>query len=77
MKFVAGILYSFAAVLGAFGYWGVFTRSGRREYDEMAGFIPGIALLIAVILLLIALILSLLAFLKQRRIRTKEKALPD
>jgi uncharacterized membrane protein len=68
MKFVAGILYSFAAVLGAFGYWGVFTRSGRREYDEMAGFIPGLALLVACILLLIALVISLILFLKKRKL---------
>jgi hypothetical protein len=67
MKYLAGIVYGFAAALGAFGYWGVFTSSGRRQYDEMAGFIPGIALLAAAILLLIALILSLVSFLKRRK----------
>jgi hypothetical protein len=32
-----------AAGLGAFGYWG-YTSPGRRQYDEMAGIIPEMAL---------------------------------
>jgi len=58
-----------AAGLGAFGYWGLFTYYERKEFDEMAGIYPGIALLISVILFLICLILSVIVFLKSKKNR--------
>jgi hypothetical protein len=31
---------SFAVMLGAFCWWGLFTEGGSRYFDEMAGLIP-------------------------------------
>lgn len=48
--------YILAIALIIYGYWGVFTKSGSRYYDEMSGMIPwflmllGIALMIGLLL---------------------------
>lgn len=60
MKLFAIFFYLLALCLGSFGYWGIFTTAGRQKYDEIAGLIPGIALLIAAVLLLVAIILSVI-----------------
>jgi uncharacterized membrane protein len=73
MKSIAHLLIAFAAVLGTFGYWGVFTRSGRKEYDEMAGMIPGFALLIATIFIFVALVIYCFLFFNERKRRKKTK----
>ena len=40
MKRLATLLLGLALVSGAFAYWGMFTDSGARHFDEMAGMIP-------------------------------------
>ncbi len=51
-------------VFGVFGYWGVFTEAGNRQYDEMAGIIPGFALLMACFLLFCLLVINVSWWLK-------------
>ena len=46
MKPSVMILLGCAVALGAFGYWGAFTKSGNRQFDEMSGMIPYFALLV-------------------------------
>ena len=41
---IAKILIVAGLLAAVFGYWGVYTESGRREFDEMAGIIPMFAL---------------------------------
>ncbi|MCD6067988.1 MAG: hypothetical protein K0S33_2814 [Bacteroidetes bacterium] len=69
MKILTILLYVVAIFLGSFGYWGVFTKAGRKEYDEMNGFYPGFALLGAAVLLLVAFILTIVIFVKYCRFR--------
>jgi multisubunit Na+/H+ antiporter MnhC subunit len=45
--------------LGTFGYWGVYTEAGRKQYDEMDGIIPVAALATAVVIALSLVILQL------------------
>ena len=61
------LFYILAVVLGLFGYWGLFTKSGSAYYEEMSGFIPFFAIVISIIFLLIALILSVILLIKNRR----------
>lgn len=67
MKRFTIFLYVAALASGAFGYWGLFTTAGRKEYDEMNGYYPGFALLGAAVLLLIALILTIILVVKSYR----------
>jgi hypothetical protein len=41
----------------AFGWWGVYTAAGRRQFDEMAGIIPLAALALGGLLIVIGLAL--------------------
>jgi hypothetical protein len=43
----------------AFGWWGYYTVSGRRQFDEMAGIIPLAALALGGLLFVIGLALFL------------------
>ena len=45
------------AVALVFGWWGVYTVSGRRQFDEMAGILPLAALALGGLLLVIGLAL--------------------
>lgn len=40
MQRVAIVILVVAAGLGAFAWWGMFTASGKHQFDEMAGMIP-------------------------------------
>lgn len=42
-----------ALLLGAFSYWGLFTGSGQRQFDEMDGLIPFYAGMLAIVALLL------------------------
>lgn len=42
-----------ALLLGAFCYWGLFTGSGQRQFDEMDGLIPFYAGILAIVALLL------------------------
>lgn len=48
------VLLTLGLVLGTFSWWGMFTRSGNRAFDEMAGMIPMAAGLVAGVLLIVA-----------------------
>ena len=53
-----GVVICLAAIaLALFGVWGSETEAGRRHYDEMAGMIPGFALLGSPVVLLIGVII--------------------
>jgi hypothetical protein len=43
----------------AFGWWGVYTVAGRRQFDEMAGILPLAALALGALLIVIGLALLL------------------
>ena len=51
-------------MLGSFGYWGLYTKAGRLQYDEMAGMIPEFALLASFIFLGVAVILAIVLIIK-------------
>jgi hypothetical protein len=40
MKLVSIVLLVLAGALEVFAYWGLFTASGMRVFDEMAGLFP-------------------------------------
>jgi hypothetical protein len=40
MRLVSVCLLILAIACGAFAYWGIFTPSGARAFDEMDGMIP-------------------------------------
>jgi len=66
IKTIYIILFGIALFLSIFCYWGLFTSSGRSNFDEMAGFIPFFAGLIAFFLYLIIFIIWVIRFFKQR-----------
>ncbi|HEX8402076.1 MAG TPA: hypothetical protein VF628_10260 [Allosphingosinicella sp.] len=43
-------LFTLAAVLAGFAYWGIYTLDGQHAFDEMAGIVPYSAGLGSVIL---------------------------
>ncbi|WP_422370135.1 hypothetical protein [Hoeflea sp.] len=61
MKLVAIILALLALAGMLFGWWGLETVSGRRQFDEMAGMIPLFVGVGSIVLLLIAGLLYFLA----------------
>jgi len=50
------VVHSLAIVLLLFSYWGLFTSSGQKEFDEMDGIIPVFSGFIGVIIYLALLI---------------------
>lgn len=68
MKFATAFLFAAAIIMGGFGYWGYFTRSGGKVFEEMAGMIPFFALCLSVILFAAAAILGCI-FLFRKRLR--------
>jgi hypothetical protein len=51
MRVIGSILLAAAAGAGTFAAWGMFTDSGRRNFDEMAGIIPFAAGLVSLVML--------------------------
>jgi heme/copper-type cytochrome/quinol oxidase subunit 2 len=66
MKNLAFLLIVFSALIGAFGYWGTYTKAGRQTYDEMAGMIPFFALLLSAIFLSVAVLLFVFSWFKNK-----------
>jgi hypothetical protein len=61
MKLFA-ILLALLSLAGlTFGWWGLETASGRRQFDEMAGMIPLFAGIASLVLLVVAAILYYVA----------------
>ena len=48
----SSVLLTLGLALAIFSWWGMFTQSGNRAFDEMAGMIPVAAGLVAGLLLL-------------------------
>ena len=49
MKNAAWVSFTLALCLAIFGDWGVFTASGHRQFDELAGMIPVGAICAAIV----------------------------
>jgi len=64
MKIISRIILVLALALTGYGYWGAFTRSGNKVYDEMDGFIPFFIMIGGVILFVVFLIMI---FIMRRR----------
>jgi hypothetical protein len=60
MKKTSRIIFILAIALIGYGYWGAFTKTGNKLYDEMDGFIPYFILLGGLVLLLWFIILVIL-----------------
>ena len=67
LTIAAATLALLASMLGAFCWWGLFTESGSRHFDEMAGLVPFYAGIAGALALLISLLLILWRTLLQRR----------
>jgi hypothetical protein len=52
MRMLAYILIALALGCEVFAYWGLYTVSGRRAFDEMAGIIPWAAQFVGLFLFL-------------------------
>ncbi|MEP7237263.1 MAG: hypothetical protein ABI685_05350 [Ferruginibacter sp.] len=60
MKITAVIILILAVALMGYGYWGAFTTSGNKVYDEMDGYFPFFILIGGLILFVVFLILVIL-----------------
>lgn len=56
---ITAIVFSF--LLAGFGVWGLFTETGNRAYDEMAGIIPTYSLFISPLILFLGVLGILLS----------------
>ncbi len=59
-RVLSTLFLALAAMLGVFGYWGLFTEAGRHSFDEMDGMYPFSAGLLAILCFLIFLVLRML-----------------
>ena len=57
MKLFAIVLAWLSLAGMIFGWWGVETVAGRRQFDEMAGIIPFVTGIASMILLVVAAVL--------------------
>jgi NADH:ubiquinone oxidoreductase subunit 6 (subunit J) len=57
MKKASRIILIAAILSIIYGYWGAFTQSGNKVYDEMDAMLPFFVLIFGVILLLLFLVL--------------------
>ena len=67
MKAVSRILPVIAIASIAYGYWGAFTQSGNKVYDEMDAFFPFFILIAGVILLIAFVVLVIVMRRKNRK----------
>jgi heme/copper-type cytochrome/quinol oxidase subunit 2 len=67
MKTTALFLLVAALLTGSFGYWGMYTKAGRIQYDEMAGMIPWFAQLAAIFFFVVAASLLAVMFFRSRK----------
>jgi len=68
MKAASRIILILSLALIGYGYWGAFTRSGNKVYDEMDGMLPFFVLLTGVILLIVSLILFIIMRRRNRKL---------
>ena len=67
MKIASGIIGIIAIALIIYGYWGAFTKSGNKVYDEMDAYFPFFLLVGGSVLFIISLVLFII-------MRTKAKS---
>jgi len=67
MKIASGIIGILAITLMIYGYWGAFTKSGNKVYDEMDAYFPFFLLVGGGVLFIISLVLFII-------MRTKSKS---
>ncbi|MEP7377648.1 MAG: hypothetical protein ABI675_29860 [Chitinophagaceae bacterium] len=60
MKTASRILLIISIAAITYGYWGAFTHSGNKVYDEMDAFLPFFILIGGVILLIAFIILAII-----------------
>ncbi|MEP7164284.1 MAG: hypothetical protein ABI741_06300 [Ferruginibacter sp.] len=70
MKIASRIILIVAIILIGYGYWGAFTRSGNKVYDEMDAYFPFFMLIGGLILFLSFLILVMIMRRKAKKIRS-------
>jgi heme/copper-type cytochrome/quinol oxidase subunit 2 len=67
MKITSGIICMLAVALMMYGYWGAFTQSGNKVYDEMDAYFPFFLLIGGVVLFIISLVLFIIISRKAKR----------
>ncbi len=67
MKTTSRIILFLALTLTAYGYWGAFTRSGNKVYDEMDAYYPFFMMITGLILLVVFLILVIIMRRRKRK----------
>jgi hypothetical protein len=60
MKIVSWMILVVSAALMIYGYWGAFTSSGNKVYDEMDAMYPFILLVAGAVLFIASVIILLL-----------------
>ena len=60
MKTAAIIVFIASLALMSYGYWGAFTGSGNKVYDEMDAYFPFFLLVAGAVLLIVFLVLLLI-----------------
>jgi len=56
MRMTSILCFAASTFLLVFGMWGIFSTSGQRAFDEMAGIVPFAAVLLSPILAIVALV---------------------
>jgi hypothetical protein len=67
MKTTSRIILFLALALTAYGYWGAFTQSGNKVYDEMDGYYPFFMMIAGLVLLVVFLILVIIMRRRRRK----------
>ena len=70
MKKASRIILIAAILFIIYGYWGAFTESGNKVYDEMDAMLPFFVLIFGVILLLIVLVV---VFIMKRKSKAEKQ----
>jgi hypothetical protein len=63
--FIIGFLFA------SFGYWGMFTKSGQKNFDEMDGMYPFFGLLTGIVFFLVTGLLVLMDFIRKKSSKRK------
>jgi ABC-type phosphate transport system permease subunit len=67
VKTVSRILLTVGIASIIYGYWGAFTRSGNKVYDEMDAYLPFFILIAGVSLMIAFIILEIIMRRKKKR----------
>ena len=70
MKKASRIILIAAILFIIYGYWGAFTESGNKVYDEMDAMLPFFVLIFGVILLLLFLVV---VFIMKRKSKAEKQ----